>query len=428
MEKNRQIFQPIKIWTGIQLVTVVPGTLAVVADPLLLHPDVSAILNDDITSAISRMLVAYTTCNFAALVSYYLVIGKYAKYSYIAIKPVRYTPHDNFTSYLVVLSGAIFLYLLKLYYSGGIIFVIDNISNRTAIQRGLGPINYLSEVTFLLVVIIATRRHHFNNSILNTIIFATTTAFVVIASSAYGGRKFALQLLIATLMIKSLLNHNVLPMKTSSFLYVALLYIFVFLYFFIVLSYRQSDDILYSNYNTFNLLNAALDNFANLLVSMSYLDNYIFITNYYNDSNYLYGATFRDLPYGFLPSALVPDKPPADEGLYVRFATLGIQLQPGTPAKMLEGIASWPPETLGAAYMNGGMIAVPLSGALLGSILGAGVKKAIKNPNSLFWIVILINLILNFEISNLRIITIVSYAGATLVVLAVLKSIHAANY
>jgi hypothetical protein len=82
---------------------------------------------------------------------------------------------------------------------------------------------------------------------------------------------------------------------------------------------------------------------------------------------------------------------------------------------------SFPPETLGTAYMNGGPWLVAPFGLLLGAIFAKGSGLIARHPNSPFVIAIYLNLFLNFEISNLRIAQLVAQAAFTLLLIGALR-------
>ncbi len=146
-----------------------------------------------------------------------------------------------------------------------------------------------------------------------------------------------------------------------------------------------------------------MDSFSYIFISVSYLDTYVFVVEFFNINNFYYGATFKDLLYAFVPSAYLPLKPPVDDGLYIRAAALGGYLEPGTPAVTLRGLASWPGETFGTAYMNGGIPMVVIFGFIQGAAFSAAYLFFQKNPSSTFRLVLMMSIFINFKVSNLRI-------------------------
>ncbi|MGQ7148454.1 hypothetical protein ACUOA8_59935, partial [Escherichia sp. SS-MK2] len=52
-----------------------------------------------------------------------------------------------------------------------------------------------------------------------------------------------------------------------------------------------------------------------------------------------------------LPRSIYPEKPPVDDGMYIRTIAEGYNVTPSRPVQELYA-SSWPPETLGSMYAN----------------------------------------------------------------------------
>ncbi|MGQ7112601.1 hypothetical protein ACUOFC_34980, partial [Escherichia sp. TWPC-MK] len=61
------------------------------------------------------------------------------------------------------------------------------------------------------------------------------------------------------------------------------------------------------------------------------------------------GKSYLDLFKAPLPRSIYPEKPPVDDGMYIRTIAEGYNVTPSRPVQELYA-SSWPPETLGSMY------------------------------------------------------------------------------
>lgn len=403
VEGSKQIFAPIKVWSGLQVILIAPGALLAAHDPQLIHQDVRILAADGIPAALIATFLSFSILNAVIIVTYYttntFVNGLYAGRP---SRQVQLLPEDKSIIY-ILFSIATLAFLVKLQSVGGLSYILENVKLRVSLQRGLGPLNYLVDSFLLLSCVIAAKRHALTRQ--KTDFWLLTAIFVlsVVFASLFGGRKFAIHLFIYCLIVYSVYRSDFLKFKLNSIISISLSYLVIIVYFFLVLTYRKV-----SNFDEFiqdlpTLLQESVNSFSYIFISVSYLDTYIFVVEFFNSSNFYYGATFKDLVYAFIPSAYYPLKPPVDDGLYIRAAALGGYLAPGTPAVTLRGLASWPGETFGTAYMNGGIAMLMIFGAVQGIAFSAAYLFFQKNPNSTFRLVFMMSIFINFKVSNLRI-------------------------
>lgn len=403
VESSKQIFAPIKVWSGLQVLLIAPGALLAAHDPQLIHPDVRAVSQAGVPSALISTFLIFSILNAVIIATYYtantFVGGLYAGG---VSRQVRLQAEDRTIIY-ILFSLATLAFLFKLQSVGGLSYILENVKLRVSLQRGLGPLNYFVDTFLLLACVIAAKRHALTRQKADFWVLAIIFLLSVVFASLFGGRKFAIHLFIYCLIVYSVYRSDFLKFKASSILSISFSYLIIILYFFLVLTYRKV-----SNFDEFiqdlpTLLQDSVDSFSYIFISVSYLDTYVFVVEFFNINNFYYGATFKDLLYAFVPSAYLPLKPPVDDGLYIRAAALGGYLEPGTPAVTLRGLASWPGETFGTAYMNGGIPMVVIFGFIQGAAFSAAYLFFQKNPSSTFRLVLMMSIFINFKVSNLRI-------------------------
>ena len=421
LERNRQVFQPIKLWSALQIALVAPASILVAYNPEYLHPDVCIYCANGPVPALTTTLLVFSALNAMILLGYYILTWRERLRRSSALVPALARRMDNAFVILVLLMIGLIGFVVKLSAAGGFGFVQDNITQRAALQAGLGPLNFMIDAAFVASALLALRRYSFDRSFANLMLLGMVIVAAVATATLFGGRKVSLQLILTLLMLYALYRPHFMPMSTKTIPVLLGIYAMFLVYFSAVLMYRAgSGQASIGIAEAPGMLFGAL---ADMLLSMSYLDHYIFIVSAFDVDNFYYGATFRDLATSFLPSGLVPDKPPVDDGLYVRVATLGGRLEPGTPAHVLQGLASWPGESLGTGYMNGGISLVLVFGLLQGLMMGMSYRLAIRFPNTLIWPLMMCHVMLNFKISNLRITNLVATLVAVLLIALLVRGL-----
>lgn len=421
--RDKRLFVGLNLYCFLNAILIVPGILALLIEPELLNPDVYLSVSPT-GAAMAWTIAMIGMMSLMVFVGYYCVTRQRRPVpaDAPAVPQVRLHPYESnlAIALLMALSFAVFLQKLALF--GGFAGILGAVQNRVALQAGLGPINFLASAATVLATILATRRAIVNRNTRSWAILAIVGGSAMLMSSLFGGRKDSMQLAIMILAVLSLYNARFLRLNGRTLILLGAAYGAALLYFMTVLIYRSGLGNDWSLGNFAAQLALAFDGYGQFLLSLSYFDTYLFVTNFFDAANYYHGATFRDLLTSFAPSGLLPDKPPVDDGMFVRAATLGYMLQPGTPAYLIDH-NSFPPETLGAAYMNGGAFLVGLFGLLLGFVLGYAQRLIVRLPNSPWVIALYLNAFLNFEISNLRIVQMIALAAFGFLLIVALRGL-----
>ena len=417
--RDKRLFHCLNLYCFLNVLLIVPGILVISSDPELLHPDIYMSVPPNI-AGLAWTIAMIALLNLMVFVGYFWS----ARHSTgVALTPpsVLRPFESNFSiALLMALSFAVFLQKLSLF--GGFSAIFDTVQNRVGLQAGLGPLNFLARAAAMLATIIATRRAVALRSVKALGVLGIMTLVSAVMFSLFGGRKDSIQLAVTVLVVFSLYRAEFMRLRPRTLLILASAYVVVLVYFMAILLYRNGIGSELSLESLIEQITQSFEDYQRFLLSLSYFDTYFFITNFFDSTNYYHGSTFFDLVTAFLPSGLIPDKPPVDDGMFVRAATLGYLLQPGTPGSLLTH-NSFPPETLGVAYMNGGPWLVGFFGVLQGAVLGKAQNLVQRYPNSPFVIAFYVNVFLNFEISNLRIVQLLALSGCTVVLLGALRAL-----
>jgi hypothetical protein len=114
------------------------------------------------------------------------------------------------------------------------------------------------------------------------------------------------------------------------------------------------------------------DEVGRISSQLSGLDRGVVIVSYFTPERLWWGRSYLDLPAAPIPRALLPDKPPVDDGVYVTALALGNEVRPSLPARQLPA-TSWPPGNW-ILYMNFGVPGYLLGMFLTGVVIGVAYR------------------------------------------------------
>jgi len=188
--------------------------------------------------------------------------------------------------------------------------------------------------------------------------------------------------------------------------------VYLLLYASFILFLRDAGGV--SNFSQDSTTSDTQNPIVGILSNLSYVPQYTYIVNNYSAENYWYGASIKDLAISFIPSQIVPDKPPVDDGVYIRNNAAGKDYTPSTPfAKMIP--TGWPPQTLGIGWVNFGLVGVIILSYLLGVFYKIFANWLINS--TYLWVKFIgVYSLLNFHISVLRIVQFITILLVTLII------------
>lgn len=331
-----------------------------------------------------------------------LLLGLRSKVSNIIVKPIPvFIGNESKVRYFWAFVFAVLIglmgYLKFIGDVGGFSVWIQNLQNRAAFTSGSG---YLLTLLYLLniSVFIYICTFKYKRSLLKYLILIALVFGVAFIQTSLGGRKPTLQLIFFCFIVWHFGVSRIkqIPLKMLLVVPIALIYILV------IPIFRSANGPEYYLNNPNYLISEVKENVGELTHELSYIDHYLLVLDHFSVDNIWLGKSFIDLFYAPIPSSLFPNKPPVDEGVYLRTIAAGQDVTPPTPFYLMYP-SSLPPETFGTMYMNFWIPGVFVGMYLLGMIYNAAYLYMIKSKYNLYSILIYGNILLNFHISNLRI-------------------------
>ncbi|HZR71104.1 MAG TPA: O-antigen polymerase [Burkholderiales bacterium] len=290
---------------------------------------------------------------------------------------------------------------------GGLDFLLRNLDRRTALTAGAGYVLSLLNLLFFAIAIaivgMRRRRTALKWAFLGALVLAAAIVF-----SSLGGRKATLLIFVSGVFAW---HYGVRPIRRVRFRHL-LPAVALVPYFVIMPILRSPGGFEYFSRNPGALATEIAENITVAVTDLSYVDTYLYVTNAFHAHDVWWGATYRDLLKAPVPSTLDDSKPPLDDGVYVRTLAGGMRAEPGMAFKQLF-YSSWPPETLGATYMNFWLPGVVVGMWLLGAVYRLAYAYMRRSRCTLYSIVVYAHVVVSFHLSNLRIVQAVVYLTIT---------------
>lgn len=395
---SRDLLAPINVVAGLHLFTTVPflflmGVNEEFLTPLVRqHPSVRDL---DLTIVSYGLLQALA---FTALVlGLASPVGRTVAHSLPLVgghfTPLRYC--QALVVALIVGLGSLVLFFREI---GGYEVMLDNLGRRTQLSAGFGYLLCLSFLlAFAVVLVIYSMRD--NRSLGKYLLVTTLFLLHAAMTSSLGGRYKVIQLIVLALLTW---HYGVKPFWKVSWRAVVL--------FFLVIPYMVGMPLIRSeggidrfSKDPGSLIAEVAANLDQFVLETSYVHHYLLIVSHFDPTNIWMGASYRDLLVAPVPSSLMPDKPPVDDGVYLRTIAEGHAVVPGTAFRRLYA-SSWPLETFGAMYANFWAPGVVLGMFLLGVVYNTAYRYMQRSRYTLYSILLYGLILSQFHLSNLRIV------------------------
>ncbi len=395
---RKEFITPLKVYSFFTILTTIPYLITLSFDPSIMHYSVYQYLGIPKIYNASFYYIFVQSIGSLSLYSGYYAISSPKQVVLISQNDEKHAERILiFFSFIAFIIASISFYF-KLQAAGGLLNLLGNIGLRTQLSAGTGYISFLFSMMMYLSIFIFMYSFKYKKSKKKIFLLICMFVMAFVMFTVFGGRKPFIHLVIISLV---LWNYSIKKIERISIKHVLFGIILLF-YFISVLMLRKADAIeSYLNEPALFLTDFIL-NMGTFLNNLSYVDTYIFITDYFNSENYWFGRIYFDLAQAPIPSSILPDKPPVDEGVYIRTLLYGINAVPPMPFHQMYP-SSFPPETLGNGYANFGILGVILWMFLLGLIYKVFYNRVKKKP-SLLNIFMLAFVLINFHISNLRIV------------------------
>lgn len=304
---------------------------------------------------------------------------------------------------IIATLGAYLHFLNKI---GGLNYLLNNLELRAQMTSGNGYIlSAMPLMTLSILLLIYT--YWKNSGLFIRMLLSFLVIMNVLIETSLGGRKSTLFIIIFILLIS---NYSIKKVRFLSLKVV--LSIFAGSVYFVTVPILRSSGGFFENIS--NLGQSMSSSLTNLFLGLSYIDHYVLILNNFNLSNFWLGKSFLDMFFAPIPSFIFPNKPPIDDGMYIRSIAEGWEVTPNSSRLDLFQ-SSWPPETFGVMYLNFGIVGIILGFFLLGYIYQKMYNAMLSSNYSFFSIYLYGFVVLNFEFSNLRIVQLLTILSVILI-------------
>ncbi|EGO2701281.1 oligosaccharide repeat unit polymerase, partial [Enterococcus faecalis] len=395
---GKDLFNPVTISFFFLIITSVPYLFSIANDVYIIQPQV---LREIGIENIPKEIIYFVVILLIGAFSLYfgMKVPMIKKFSNLPGLPKS----ENRKRYIVGTLLSFFVgmlgYLIFLRGVGGFSVLTSNLNIRTQMTAGNGYLLSLTTTSLTISVVCYIYTFKYKKSFIKYFFLLLLILFVAFLLTSLGGRKQTLQLVTFSLISWHYGVKRVKKIPKKIWLLVPLLVIYIVG----IPILRSPDGIETLLNNPKYLASEVKDNIGKSTKEISYIDTYLFITNHFDVSNIWLGSSFKDLLSAPIPSSIMPEKPPVDEGVYIRTLAEGNRnIKPSMPFKELFP-SSWPPETIGTMYMNFWIPGVIIGMFLLGKIYKLAylyMKKCDFNAHS---VMIYCYILLNFHLSNLRI-------------------------
>lgn len=393
-KKKLSFFSPLIIVFFLNFLFVFPYYFSLVFDHTLLDERVYSYLVQS-GNGVEYYLIKFGVIYIISLIFLFLGINTKFSISNFNTDIVFNKKYYKYFGFFLFLLGVV-LYLIFINQVGGFTYVMENLHNRASLTSGNGYLNkgFLSLLTFSIIFFIYSYDKRNDIYLILTSILLSFLIF-----SSLGGRKAGIVLILISALAWNFRVKNI--NKINPFF---LLTFFIFaIYMLAVPILRKEGALEYYISNKGEFVKEFSSSSGGFFKEFSYIDHYLFILYKFNPSNIWMGASFSDLLYSFLPSKYFTNKPPVDDGVYVRtMVESNTYLMPSIPFNQLYP-SSWPPETFGNLYMNFLFPGVFLGMYCLGLIYRFFYNLAVTTKN-IFYVATYASCIFIFHFSNLRIV------------------------
>jgi hypothetical protein len=366
---HRDVFAPIGLLTALNLMNL-PYLL-------LLSWDVSYLAVEMQSSHWVRDLPAAVAGYVALASAGFLVMaaGLFSPLAGVFARALPVLPASRFTAARVrralVISGGVgaLAYLYFLSRIGGLRSLWAVLYNRTLITAGMGYLSfaYILLLTFAALLLVYSLR--FRPTLGRRLAIGAGIVAVGAVLASTGGRSGTVVLVLYSFMVA---HYGVRRFRRLLTPATALVGVFLAAFILVMPLFRTAGA--FEKYSDHPSLVArdAFRNLARMAPDISGVDRGLLIVSYFTPRRVWLGASYRDLLLAPIPRTMYPEKPPVDDGVYLRALLEGSEVRPSMPAGRLP-VTSWPPGNL-ILYMN-----FWLPGYLLGMfVVGAAIGAAYR--------------------------------------------------
>lgn len=327
---------------------------------------------------------------------FFLLLGIY--FSKKVVFKFFYLDYQKLTKKRFLSGLLIFLltYSLLIKKNGGLFYIVTNLNKRVQFLSGnmIYQLLMLFGIYSLALYTIELKKDKSKK------LYYVTAILVLLLTSLLGGRTEVL-IGFVVIFISYYYNTNKLKLITFKTMMCGLIISFFIVFSPILRDSKKVEKIKAGNYSIL-ILETDFSLVGKIINELSRQWIQIYILKEYADERLELGNTFLDIPRYILSNR--EDRVPLDEGVYIWNRYLGNVKRYGTPLKEMSR-SSWPPTTLGNAYINFGVIGVFISMFILGIIYEKIYRIILYKKYDPLYILIYFYLLKYFSITNIGIVS-----------------------
>ncbi len=319
--KKVDLFNPLVINAIFHILTVSTYFIIFQFNKGILGTELINLLED-----VDRVFVKYF---FLQIIGYYLIVlGINNNFSKKIVKKFpNFNYNDTLTRYYLVIiisfSIGFISYIIVVSQIGGLSYLLDNIQRRTSLTAGMGyQTIFIQFMTFGVLLLIYTTR--FKSSFLKMFVILILFSVIVLLESTFGGRKDTVYLVFFGLLIYHYSKNKVKILSIRTVVIVSI----VIIYFLLMPVFRTDGAFEHYSNNPNDLIADAFEQPINQVNSFSYTRHHLLVLDEFDISDIWLGKSYLDLIYSPIPRTLYEDKPPIDDGVYLRSIVLGYEVEP----------------------------------------------------------------------------------------------------
>ena len=397
--KKKNFFEPYVIFTFINFIIVGPYLISFWINEELFHFNWLEFTEfNDKQIVVQRYILIFLLCNLFVFLGFFLY-----KFLFQNRSLIFFTENYNDRRLLAgwMISGiigfsALFYWTVT---NGGLSYILSNMAIRSTFTSGQGYVmmffRFLSfSCIFLFLFSINHKKYIFSN-----IFFIIYTIIILFFIYTGGGSRGRVLDLIITLFILyyflvnrfSLVNFWIFLVVIFSFLFILTVPLFRVPGSFDL--YKESPELLVEDVFTSSAT------FFNKMGQVRSCESDLFIFSYFNKNNFWHGKSYLSLLYAPLPSKLFPDKPPIDDGVYIKSLMDGRYVNPPMPFRNLFP-SSNPMSIWGGLYANFGYFGL-IFGCVLFGMFFQFLYQCMQNSKfSIFSILLYISVFKSLKITS----------------------------
>lgn len=346
------------------------------------------------------IIVNFILLSTIALISFNLGVSSYSTRNRL-YELNESMNHKVKNTYVIII---LITFVLGFYYFnslGGISYYLNNVSNRSEITKGAGALSGLFYFFIYFssgLLIYSLKAKVFSKKI----IFFIFLSFIVLLLLT-GSRSLLLRLL----FIDSIIAYYVFKPSNSKLFSIKnkiryILGFLILMLYVVVIPFLRSSTLETNQLDFKSSISEGIDNLEEVMKGNIYTEIQLNILNYFEENKFWYGKSYLDLLTVFLPRSIYPDKPSADDGLYIYNMLTDNTIVVGETKFSEMYIQSWPPSSFGALYANFGIWGILLGYLLLG-LLMSKIYDQMKSNKSYVYLFIYSYCFWRLQFSNLLI-------------------------